>query len=307
MRRRNTLIGIGTLVFGASGFMASGAFSLGSQGSAGREWIQVAGTDQSFHRGSSQDGTASDGSSSGDGGDGGDSQEDSNTEDDSDGGDETTESDDESEEIDDGTEDDDAGEDDDSDEEDDGDDDDSQPDVPPDDPPETETRVQVVVDPTNTGNAVGAVGWDGQLAKSSLLDSTAEGFLRGISVENANRNAVSSIGLVDAAGYPADRAAFVVANVGDLSDPGTGGHSVQLELQLRDEDGAIVTPAPQLTFPYRVVSAGGPSGVRGHDLATDRVDLDVGELIEVVVRVDSRTGIEKATQVGQLRFTAEGQ
>ena len=302
MRRRNTLIGIGTLVFGASGFMASGAFSLGSQGSAGREWIQVAGTDQSFHRGSSQDGTASDESSSADDG----SQDDSDTED---GDDETSESDDDSEEADDDGEDDDAGEDDDSDEEDDGDDDDDDDDdSPPDDPPDDspETRIQVVVDPTNTGNAVGAIGWNGQLAESSLLDSTAQGFLRGISVENANRNAVSSIGLVDAAGYPADRAAFVVANVGDPADPGTGGHSVGMELQLRDADGAIVAPAPQLTFPYRVVSAGGPSGIRGHDLATDRVDLGVGELIEVVVRVDSRTGIEQATQVGQLQFTGGG-
>ncbi len=40
MRRRNTLIGLGTIVFGASGFIASGAFEFGSEGSRG-DFVRV--------------------------------------------------------------------------------------------------------------------------------------------------------------------------------------------------------------------------------------------------------------------------
>ena len=43
MRRRNTLIGLGTIVFGGSGFIASGAFEIGSEGDdAGTDWVRVA-------------------------------------------------------------------------------------------------------------------------------------------------------------------------------------------------------------------------------------------------------------------------
>jgi len=45
--RRRTVIAIATLTFGAAGFVSSGALTLGSQGSLGDNWIQVAGTERS--------------------------------------------------------------------------------------------------------------------------------------------------------------------------------------------------------------------------------------------------------------------
>lgn len=47
MRRRNTLIGLGTIVFGGSGFIASGAFEFGSEGeSEGTDWVRVASVEE---------------------------------------------------------------------------------------------------------------------------------------------------------------------------------------------------------------------------------------------------------------------
>jgi hypothetical protein len=45
--RRRTIIAVTALTFGAAGFVSSGALTVGSQGSLGDNWIQVAGTEQS--------------------------------------------------------------------------------------------------------------------------------------------------------------------------------------------------------------------------------------------------------------------
>ena len=57
MRRRNTLIGLGTIVFGGSGFIASGAFEFGSEGSTGgSDWVRVANVEEAVDDDDDDDG-----------------------------------------------------------------------------------------------------------------------------------------------------------------------------------------------------------------------------------------------------------
>lgn len=285
--RRKLLIGITTLTFGASGFVASGAFTTGSGGSLGDNWVQVEGTDQTIEFSPQQLDPADDGSSgNGDANGGGDDETEPEE-------DEAVEAETEDEEVDEEVDDDEDEADDDPTDEDTGD-------------GETgvETRVQVVTQPDNPGNAVngsGSASWNGNLVDSDIILSTDEGFFRGLGVQNANRNAVSRLGSLTSGGYPGDRVAFLIANVGPES--GDSGATVSITASLAGGGSSISTD--QLRFPYRVVDSSGNSVSRGENLLTGSgVELRDGHLIELVVVVDTRGGFEEIERVDTLRFNA---
>jgi len=299
MNRRRALIYIGTLAFGASGLVASGAFTTGSQGSLGDSWIQVAGTDQAITFESPQqidvgDGSSGDGTDGGEGTDDGDGTDDTDSTNDggSETGDETDAETDEQpqDETDEGT----GGDGSDNS----GDDDTGNETVT--------TRVQVVTDPNNPGNAVnggGSATWNGTIVASSAVRGTSDGFFRGVTAENVNRNATSTIGYLPD-GYPNGRAAFIIANVGpaESGDP-TGSVSVTATLFA---DGAILE-TDQLRFPYRVVDTDGATVARGANLfSAGGVTLADGHVIEVVIVVDTTDGDDDLNQLDTLQFTATG-
>ncbi|TQQ79552.1 hypothetical protein [Halonotius roseus] len=308
MNRRRALIYIGTLAFGASGFVASGAFSTGSQGSLGDNWIQVAGTDQAVSFESPQQVDGGDGSS-GDGADGG-----AGTGEDGTNGDDGTDdgTNDGGEQTDDGTNDGTEGETDEQpqDETDDGtggDGGDDGVDDGGDDGGETvTTRVQVVTEPNNPGNAVngtGSASWSGQIVASEVVRGTSDGFFRGVRARDVNQNATSTIGRLDN-GYPNGEAAFIIANVGP-AESGNPTGSVSLTATLF-ADGAVLE-TDQLRFPYRVVDTGGTTVARGENLfSAGGVTLADGHVIEVVIVVDTTDGDDDLERLDTLQFTATG-
>jgi hypothetical protein len=169
--------------------------------------------------------------------------------------------------------------------------------------------VQVVTDPENPGNEVSDLGWDGRMSGSKLVRGDDDGFLTAFSVANANREAVSRVGIVDEDGHPTDRFAFLVANVGNPETPGEGGQSVALEVTLYDGDGAALPSTDQIDFPYRVVDSRGDTVARGTDLLEDDIDLRVPHVVEVAIEIDSRRGTGDIERARTLRFStreAEG-
>jgi len=302
MNRRRTLIGLGVLVFGASGLVASGAFTTGSQGSLGDNFIQVAGTDQAVSFESPQQVDVADGSGGDGGGDGGGNEE---TTDDSEGesddgsdegqpDDEAADDSEETDEQDEDSQDDGGGSDDDG-----GDDDDGESET-------GTTRVQVVTAPDNPGNAVnggGSATWDGTIVASSAVRGTDDGFFRGLTAENVNRNATSTIGYLQD-GYPNGSVAFIIANVGPEEEGGqTGSVGVTATLFA---DGTVFE-TDQLRFPYRVVDSDGTAVARGENLFTaGDVTLADGHVIEVVIVVDTTDGDDELKELDTLQFTATG-
>lgn len=337
-RRRNILVGLGTIVFGTSGFIASGAFQFGSQGSTGDNWVQVAsaeqtaeaedtdpqevagtavGTDDETDATATETETTETESLEDDpGGTGTDDDADEGSTETAPEGTDTDET--EAEETE--TEDTETG------------------------PTETATRteatdtetgtettddesettdslVQVVADPGDEGNHVGAGGidWesDASISASDHVAATEDGLLDAFSVENANREAVSRVGLVDESGHPEDRVAFLIANVGDAENPGEGGVQVDISMDLQETDVNGVDPADVLNFPYRTVTGDGdtPADRRGTDLLGTTTTLSVSDLLEVVIEIDSRSSDQSADlreivaaveAVEELAFTATG-
>jgi hypothetical protein len=284
VNRRRTLIGIATLVFGASGFVASGAFSTGSQGSLGAGWVQVAGTNQAVSFASPEQLESLEGSD-GSGDDETGSEGTADTDGDGTGGDGTTGDDGET----------------DADSETGGGDDDGA-----DDGDEVAIRVQVVTEPNNAGNAVngsGSATWSGTIVPSNVVRGTADGFFRGVRAADANKNAVSTVGRLQD-GYPNGDAAFIIANVGpaETGSP-TGAVSVNATL-FADGD---VLETDQLRFPYRVVDSGGREVSSGENLfSAGGVTLADGQVIEVVIVIDTRTGDAELEQIETIQFTATG-
>ena len=283
MNRRRTLIGIATLVFGASGFVASGAFTTSSQGSLGAGWVQVAGTNQAVSFASPEQIEELEGSG---GSEGDESGSEGTTDTDGTDGDDTTDGDDETDtdgETGGGG----------NDGADDGDD-------------AVAIRVQVVTDPDNAGNAVngsGSATWNGTIVPSSVVRGTADGFFRGVRAADANKNAVSTVGRLQD-GYPSGDAAFIIANVGPAEDGDPTG-SVNVNATLFAGENVLETD--QLRFPYRVVDDSGTTVSRGVNLfSAGGVTLADGHVIEVVIVIDTRNGDTELEQIDNIRFTAIG-
>jgi len=272
--RRRTLIAIATLTFGASGVVASGAFNLSSQGSRPDSFVQVLGTDQTVTNRLSPADVAE--SSDGEG----DDEEGSQGVDNSEQGDQ--ESDQTSSENERG-------------------DDDNSDSGESDEPPTT--RVQVVVDPDNPGNAIngnGSATWNGSIISSDAINETSDGFLDGFSAENLNRNTRFTFGTLDGK-FPGDKVAFIIANVGpdNDTDPAV---SVDVSTTLLAAGESVRTD--QLQFAYEVVDSDGTRVTRGEDLLSDTVSLADGHVIEIVVIVDTRIESDDLEQLDTIRFSA---
>ncbi|MFB6293959.1 MAG: hypothetical protein ABEH60_06830 [Halonotius sp.] len=275
MNRRRTLIGLGTIVFGASGFVASGAVTLGSEGSLGDNWVQVEGTNQAIDLSPVQTDTGEQGSEGGDGSIGIDPGTQN-----SDGGGETGG---------------DGG----------GDDDDSTGGGGGGESPST--RVQVITDPNNLGNAVntgGPVTWNGSIGGDAVIAETSDGFFQGLKDENLNRQGTTVYGTLSGggSGYPTTPV-FIIANVGP-QDGGTPGTAVSVSTALYDGDTEVTTD--QIRFPYRAVDASGTTFARGSDLFDSAVTLSVGDVIEVAVIFDTNGGSAEFENVDTIRFSAIG-
>jgi hypothetical protein len=286
MNRRRTLIGIAALVFGASGTVISGSFSTSSQGSLGDNWIQVAGINQVVSRTSPQQISAEDSSDSEGNSDSSTSEGATTENSQSNDGDDVEQSD--EEESEDGNQQDDAGSDD-------------------GDEPVT-TRVQVVTDPSNPENAVNTGGsalWNGKIVDSEAIFETTDGFFGGITAENINSDAKFTIGELDGE-YPGERVAFIIANVG--SDENRSQSSLaDISASLFADEELIQTD--QLRFSYRIVDDTGTTVVRGENLfSTGSVRLAEGEIIEIVVVIDTRNGddYDNLESIDTIQFTATG-
>ena len=268
--RRRTVIAIATLTFGAAGFVSSGAFNVGSQGSLGDNWIQVAGVEQSVtfsslgqvggEDSSSGEATGSDGTTDGDAGD-----------DDGEIDDETG-----------GTGDTDAGAGDDT---------------------SVSTSVEVLVDPAaaNGLNSGGPATWNGSLFETGYITGTPDGFLRGIRDDELNKNATTRIGTLRGS-PPGTEVAFLVANVGPEATTTTV-PPVTVTMELLD--GADTMSTDQIRFPYRVLDTDANFVASGDNLAAaNGIDLATGEIIEVVLVLDTTDGTDDLQRLSDIEFVA---
>jgi len=281
MNRRRTLIGIAALVFGASGFVASGAFTTSSQGSLGAGWVQVAGTNQAVSFASPEQIEELEGSGGSEGDESG-SEGTTDTGGDGTAGDDTTGDDDETDT--------------------DGSSDGGDGEIDEDD--QGSIRVQVVTDPDNTGNAVNGSGtatWSGTVVPSNVVRGTADGFFRGMRAPNTNMDATSIVGRLQD-GYPNGDVAFIIANVGpDESGAPTGSVNVNATLFA----GENVLETDQLRFPYRVVNGSRATVSRGENLfSAGGVTLADGHVIEVVIVIDTNAGSDDLEQLDTIQFAA---
>lgn len=282
--RRRTLIGLAALAFGASGAVASGAFSQGSQGSLGDGWIQVAGTDQTVtfsslgqinpggSGGEATDGEGDGGSegTSGDGENGGDTGGDG-TNDDTTGG---------------GTSGDGSA----------GDDTGGGGSGP-------STSVEVLVDPsaTNGVNSGGPARWGGSIFKTKHVTGTADGYLRGIRNDEVNANATTKIGILND-DSPGDDVVFIIANVGSEETTSVA-PPVTVTMQLLSNSEVLTTS--QIQFPYRVLDTDQNTVSSGQDLATaGGIELGTGEIIEVVIMFDTSDGASGLELLSNIQFFA---
>lgn len=281
MNRRRTLVGLATIVFGASGFVARGAVTVGSEGSLGDNWVQVEGTNQAIDLSPVQTDTGEQGSESGDADTDGSVGSDPSTQNSDDGaegdGDEETGGD--------------GGGDDDS-----------------TNGGGSSTRVQVITNPDNPGNAVNAGGpvtWNGSVISDDAIAEGSDGFFQGIRDENLNKQATSVYGVLsDGFSGEPTTPAFIIANVGS-ADGGTPETPVSVSIALYNGDTEVTTE--QLRFPYRAVDASGATVASGSDLSNSAVTLSVGDVIELAVVFDTKGGSEEMEDVDTIRFSATGE
>lgn len=289
--RRQTIVGLAALVFGASGTIASGAFTTASQGSLGDNWVQVAGTDQSVTFDSPEQVTVGDESS-------GDTSAESDDEDEDEESSEGT--------ADDGTESDDdtEGEETDSDTADEGTSGDGSTDDGTDgDDPSVSTTVEVLVDPSasNRLNSGGPASWDGSIFETEYVTGTDDGYLRGIRNNELNQNATTKLGVLNDR-PPGDEVVFLIANVGPEETADTA-PPVTVTLRLLFDGGE---PDPdQIRFPYRVLNTNEEITSTGDNLAAaGGIELDTGELIEVVIVFDTTDGSKTLERLSGIQFFA---
>jgi len=278
--RRRTLIGIATLVFGASGFVASGTFTTGSQGSLGDGWVQVAGTDQtvslssvttedqSSSEGAGEDNAGSEGTTgdevgnndaaddqTGDGSAGGGTNGDDSADDNTGGGGSAA-----------------------------------------------STSVEVLVDPSaaNGVNSGGPARWGGSIFKTKYVTGTPDGYLRGIRNDEINQNATTRIGKLSDS-PPGDDVVFLIANVGP-EEATNRAPSVKVTMRLLPDE---LSSTDQIRFPYRVLDTDQNSISSGDNLATaNPIELATGEIIEVVIVFDTSEGGAELEQLSDIQFFA---
>ena len=284
--RRRTLIALAAVTFGASGAVASGAFTTSSEGSLGDGWVQVVGTDQTVSFSSIE--TENQGSSEGAGEGGGAGEDDAGSE---------------------GTTGDEAGNNDAADDQTGGgttgggtNSDDSTDDNTGGGDPAASTSVEVLVDPSaaNGVNSGGPARWGGSIFETKYVTGTPDGYLRGIRNDEVNQNATTRIGALSDT-PPGDNVVFLIANVGAEE---TTNRSLLVNVTMRlfpDE----VSSTDQIRFPYRVLDTDQNSISSGDNLATaNPIELATGEIIEVVMILDTSDGARELEQLSDIQFFA---
>ena len=294
IRRRRALIGISTLVLGASGFVASGAFSTGSQGSLGDNWIQVAGTNQGITFESPQQVNVQD---SAEGQEGGEESGEEDSEGDA-GGDDGN-----------------AGDDGDTSDTGGGDTGDTGDDGDNDSDNQLTSQLEVIVDPaennivdpSGTPLADGALlPWTGSIHQTSLTRGTENGLLLGIASDKVNNEAVTQYGTFDSTA-PGDDVVFIIANGGsadsDISLP-----PVDITMRLYAGDDRRIN-SNQIRFPYRVLDLDRNVIATGDDLtdpSEGSIELATGEIIEVIIEFDTTESSADLKILSEIRFFANG-
>lgn len=258
---------VAALALGGAASVGSGAFSLGSEGSLGDNWVQIAGTDQTVSFRSPEQITAGD-----------ENRESSEgTVFDGTGDDETT-----------------VG----------GADGDDPTDTDAGGDKVVSTSVEVLVDPSaaNGLNSGGPARWSGSLFETGYIAGTSDGYLRGIRDEELNQNAITRIGTLSGS-PPGKEVAFLVANVGP--EETTTVPPVTVRMRLFDGDDTITTS--QIQFPYRVLNTEQNTIASGDDLATaNGIELGTGEIIEVAIVLDTTGGSTDIQRLSGIQFSATG-
>lgn len=269
--RRRTIIGIGVLAMGASGAVASGAVSFGSDGSLSDNFIQVTGVDQTATYSSlSQAGAVEDSDGDEEG-----SQGVGNPEQGAQEGEQTGAKNREGESA---------------------DSDSSNNNEPP------TTRVQVVVDPDNPGNAInqnGSAMWNGSIISSDAISETSDGFFNGFSAKNLNQKTRFTFGTLENQ-FPGEQVAFLIANVGPANDNDSTVSADVSSTLLADGE---VIETDQLRLAYKVLDSGGNRITRGENLLSDTVPLAGGHVIEIVIIIDTRDGSDDLQQLDTIQFS----
>jgi hypothetical protein len=283
--RRRTLIGVAALAFGASGAVASGAFTRGSQGSLGDNWIQVAGADQTVTFSSLEQVDVGDSSSGGEANGEGDSSE-GVTGDEGDGGDGgdvgTTDNTDGGTSEDGSTDDNTGG-----------------------GGSASSTSVEVLVDPSaaNGVNSGGPARWGGSIFNTKYVTGTPDGYLRGIRNDEINQNATTRIGsLTDPP--PGDNVVFLVANVGSEENINVAA-SATVTMRLLYNGEISSDEQSSFKFPYRVLDTNQNTVSSGQDLATaSGIELATGEMIELAMLIDTSNGASDLKLISGIQFFA---
>ena len=163
--------------------------------------------------------------------------------------------------------------------------------------------LQIITNPHTSGNLVSDhpdIRWEGEMTGSNMLIGDENGLLERFAIDNANRNAISRIGRVDGNGRPAGRYAFLVINGGDPEQPGDAGIPVRVEMRLYAADGTDIGETNQIRIPYQILDAGGSMVGSGNDLLQEAPELEVGHIIQTVIVIDSTTGTDVVEQADYL-------
>ncbi|ERH07856.1 MAG: hypothetical protein J07HN4v3_00219, partial [Halonotius sp. J07HN4] len=168
------------------------------------------------------------------------------------------------------------------------------------------TRVEVVVDPSadNAINSGGPASWGGSVFDTGYVESTTDGYLRGIRDDELNKNATTRIGALSDT-PPGDDVVFLVANVGP-EDTTAAVPPVSVTMELLDGETNTIT-TNQIRFPYRVLDTDDNIVASGNDLVTaGGIELATGELIEVVLVLDTTDGTSDLQRLSGIQFFTTG-
>jgi hypothetical protein len=165
------------------------------------------------------------------------------------------------------------------------------------------TSVEVLVDPSaaNGVNSGGPARWGGSIFDTRYVTGTTDGYLRGIRDEEVNKNATTQIGkLTDTP--PGDNVVFLIANIGPEESTNIA-PPVTVTMRLLS-NGEVFTTG-QIRFPYRVLNVDQNVVSSGANLATaGGVELATGEVIEVVIVIDTTDGASDLGRLSGIQFFA---
>ena len=167
------------------------------------------------------------------------------------------------------------------------------------------TSVEVLVDPSAAGgvNNAGSARRGGSIFNTEHVTGKADRYLRGIRNDEINQNATTRIGsLTDTP--PGDNVVFLVANVGSEESTNVA-PPVTVTMRLLYNGEISSDEQSSFKFPYRVLDADQNTVSSGQDLATaSGIELATGEMIEVVMLIDTSNGASDIKLLSGIQFFA---